>query len=224
MAGAGGGGLHHPASSQNSIRIDKYCLRVFVRKPLGGCSLIAAQGRGEGAGHPSQMLGGDTSLGQEVLRTARARRRRWGGGVPGRHESDPALQLSHLLELFRGEPGRPHHGQLEPLAPRPVEKWCELGRWVEVVAKLAGHGLGRQQSAQVLGGGGVAGELPLDPLQSVAQLPQRMAEGLGFLLGCGGLFAKAGAFVGEVSPPFSELLGCVRSGATAVGCLADTDA
>ena len=76
----------------------------------------------------------------------------------------------------------------------------------------------------MLGGGGVAGELPLDPLQSVAQLPQRMAEGLGFLFGCGGLVAKAGAFVGEVSPPLSELLGGVRSGATAVGCLADTDA
>jgi len=50
-------------------------------------------------------------------------------------------------------------------------------------------------------GGGVAGYLTLDPLQSVSELPQGVPQRFSFLFGAAGLVTQPSTFVGKLPPP-----------------------
>ncbi len=82
-----------------------------------------------------------------------------------------------------------HDRQLEPLAPHAVQYGRELGCGVEIVAELTGHLFGRCQFAQLFRSGRVAGDFPLDSLQTVSELPQGVSQRFCFVFGAVGLFA-----------------------------------
>ena len=194
--------MPHDAISAHDDR-----LGVGVGDPLRRNRIVTAECRGQGASDPADLLGVESGLGQQVLRSCRAHHVRIGRWIARSDETNSTLEFAESFQLLWIEAGRTNNRQFEPLSPDPVEEGGEIARWVEVVAELTGHQVVRYHSSQVFGCGGVPGEFPLHALEAVTDVPQGMTQRLCLLLGCGCLFTQARTIVGELPATGSEILG-----------------
>ncbi len=97
---ATGGRFEDPTLSHDAVAADDHRVRKLVGELAGTVEIVAAQGSGQGSGHPSEMLGFDSGLEQQIFGALWRRQVTDGGCLGGSNQPYPTVEIGQRLDLL----------------------------------------------------------------------------------------------------------------------------